>query len=283
MVTIMNHLRPAAAACVIALIAGQSGPAVAEDASPWDGDARSAVRLIAGSRIAGAAEVRAGIEIKLKAGWHTYWRYPGDAGVPPRLDFDGSQNVKSIDVRWPAPRRLPEGDLTTIGYDRDVIFPLAIVPQDPAKPVRLQLKLDYAVCEKLCVPAEAKAEIVITGGPSAHDATLVAAEARVPKKLALGAGSGLSIRSVKRDDGAAKPRVIVDVTSPPGAAVDLFAEGPTAEWALPVPAATGTVDGLHRFAFELDGAPPGGKYRGVLVTLTATAGGNAIEVTTRLD
>ena len=158
------------------------------------------------------------------------------------------------------------------------------MPQDPAKPVRLQLKLDYAVCEKLCVPAEAKAEIVITGGSSAHDATLVAAEARVPKKLALGAGSGLSIRSVKRDDGAAKPRVIVDVTSPAGVAVDLFAEGPTA--GVGIAGTRSRRDSRSvctRFAFELDGAPPGGKYRGALVTLTATAGGNAIEVTTRLD
>ena len=52
--------------------------------------------------------VRAGIEIRLKTGWHTYWRYPGDAGVPPQFDFAGSQNVKSVDVLWPAPQRLPE-------------------------------------------------------------------------------------------------------------------------------------------------------------------------------
>jgi DsbC/DsbD-like thiol-disulfide interchange protein len=283
MVRMMNHLRPAAAACVITLIAAQSCTAIADDASPWDGDARSAVRLIAGSRTPGATKLRAGIEIRLKPGWHTYWRYPGDAGVPPRYDFGGSQNVKSIDVRWPVPRRLPESSLTTIGYDRDVIFPLAIVPQDPAKPVRLQLKLDYAVCEKLCVPAEAKAEIAIADGTSAHDASLVAAEARVPKRLALGAGTDLSVRSVKVDKSAAKPRVIVDVAAPPGAGVDLFVEGPNAEWAFPVPAAAGTVDGLHRFAFELDGAPPGAKYQGTLVTLTATAGTDAIEVTTRLD
>ncbi len=277
-----KHLRPAATACVIAIIAFQGGAAIAADASPWDGDARSAVRLIAGSRT-GAGDVRAGVEIKLKPGWHTYWRYPGDAGVPPRFDFSGSQNLKSIAVRWPAPRRLPEDGLTTIGYDRDAILPLAIVPEDPAKPVRLQLKLDYAVCEKLCVPAEAKAEIMIAGGSSAQDASLFAAEARVPRKLALGAGSGLSIRSIKRDESAAKPRIIVDVAAPPGTAVDLFAEGPTAEWALPVPAGTGTVDGLHRFAFELDGAPPGAKYQGTPVTLTAVAGDEAIEVTTRLD
>src|SRR5262245_15026826 len=116
MIAMFPYLRPAVAACAMALLAV---PAAAEDASPWDGDARSAIRLIAGSRSGGV--IRAGIEMRLKPGWHTYWRYPGDAGMPPRFDFKGSQNIKSVDVHWPAPRRLPEGPLTAIGYDRDVI------------------------------------------------------------------------------------------------------------------------------------------------------------------
>src|SRR6202162_5518798 len=163
------------------------------DASPWDGDARSAARLIAGARPSGrGAPLRAGIEIRLRQGWHTYWRYPGDAGVPPRFDFAGSQNVKAVEVLWPAPRRLPEAGLDTIGYDRDVILPLRVTPQDEAKPVMLQIKLDYAICEKLCVPAQAKAELALAGGRTAQDAALAASEARVPRKVALGTGSALA-------------------------------------------------------------------------------------------
>src|SRR6266481_4213409 len=148
--------------CALSLIAAASAGA-ADDASPWDGDARSAVRLIAGSAGAGKV-VRAGVEIRLKSGWHTYWRYPGDAGVPPRLDFAGSQNVKTVDVLWPAPQRIAEEGLVAIGYTGDLVLPLAIVPEDRTKPVTLRLKLDYAVCEKLCVPAEARAELVINNG-----------------------------------------------------------------------------------------------------------------------
>src|ERR1051325_831663 len=83
-------------------------PARAADASAWDGDQRAAGRLIAGPRRGnGAAAIpHAGVEIHLAAGWKTYWRYPGDAGVPPRFDFSGSRNVKSVAVRWPAPQRL---------------------------------------------------------------------------------------------------------------------------------------------------------------------------------
>jgi DsbC/DsbD-like thiol-disulfide interchange protein len=283
MIAVIDQLRPAAAAWAVFLLAG--GIAVADDASPWHGDERSAVRLIAGSRAAApAAPLRAGFEIRLKPGWHTYWRYPGDAGMPPRFDFSGSRNLKSVEILWPAPQRLLEGGLVAIGYSQDVILPLAIVPHDWGKPVALRLDVDYAICEKLCVPAQGKAALVIATGPSAYDAALTTAEARVPKKVALGEGGELSIRSVHRDDGGAQPRVIVEVAAPPGVAVDLFAEGPTPDWALPVPAAAaGAPAGLRRFAFDLDGAPPGSEYRGALVTLTAVAGDAAIEVTARLD
>jgi DsbC/DsbD-like thiol-disulfide interchange protein len=261
-------------------------------ASPWDGDARSAARLIAGARSSAQdAVLRAGVEIRLKPGWHTYWRYPGDAGVPPRFDFAGSQNVKAVEVLWPAPRRLPEAGLDTIGYDRDVILPLRVTPQEGGRPVRLQIKLDYAICEKLCVPAESKAELALAGGPTAPaaqdaalDSALAAAEARVPRKVALGTAAALAVRAVRREDGGDRPRVLVDVAVPPGASVDVFAEGPTQEWSLPLPAAVdGAPSGLQRFTFELDGAPPGVKYEGATINLTAVTDLDAIEVPVHLD
>jgi DsbC/DsbD-like thiol-disulfide interchange protein len=268
--------------CAASLIAASN--AAAADASRWDGDARSAVRLIAGSSPPDGGPIRAGVEIRLKSGWHTYWRYPGDAGVPPRFDFSQSQNLKSVEVRWPAPQRIPEQGLVAIGYTGDVILPLAIVPQIRGEPVKLRLKLDYAVCEMLCVPAEGKAELVLTAGASSHETALAAAEARVPKRTALGEGSALIVRSVRREDTGRRPRIIVDVAAPPAAEIALFAEGPTADWALPVPAAVdGAPKGLQRFAFELDGAPPGASYDGARIALTAVAGDAAIEVVTRLD
>jgi DsbC/DsbD-like thiol-disulfide interchange protein len=289
MITGVDRLRRTAAPRAIALCAtlltAASPATAADEASRWDGDARSAIRLIAGSPAAGkTAPMRAGIQIRLKPGWHTYWRYPGDAGVPPRFDFSGSQNVKAVEVLWPAPQRIAEESLVAIGYTGDLTLPLVIVPQNAAKPVVVRLKLDYAVCEKLCVPAEGRSELVLAGGPSSLDAVLAAAAARVPQKVAVGQGPALAVKSVRREDGAAKPRIIVDVAAPPGTDAVLFAEGPTPEWALPVPARIGGAPaGLQRFAFELDGAPPGVKYEGAAITLTAVAGDAAIEVATHLD
>jgi DsbC/DsbD-like thiol-disulfide interchange protein len=285
MILVSGRLRLTAAACAVGFLGSVSCPAAAEDASRWDGDIRSALRLLAGSTPAGAAApFRAGIEIRLKSGWHTYWRYPGEAGVPPRFEFAGSQNLKSVDIRWPAPQRIPEQGLIVIGYVRDLILPLGIVPQDRAKPTKLRVKLEYAVCEKLCVPAEGKAELMLPVSRSSHDAALADAEARVPKKLAVGEGSTLVIRSIRREQSPSRGRVVVDLSAPAGTSVALFAEGPTPDWALPVPVAEqGAPAGLHRFAFDLDGAPPGAEYRGAVITLTAIAGEQAIEVSSRLD
>jgi len=148
------------------------------------------------------------------------------------------------------------------------------------------------------VPAEAKLELALNGKgsrlssaqgllsqtSSQLEAALIAAEARVPKKLALGEGAALAVRSVRRENGTPHARVVVDVAAPSGAGVALFAEGPTPDWALPVPAAIdGAPAGLKRFAFDLDGAPPGAKYDGAAIRLTAVAGDEAIEVVTHLD
>jgi len=257
-------------------------PALAADASPWDGSERAAVRLIAGAptKQHGATIHHAGIEIRLAPGWKTYWRYPGDSGLPPRFDFSQSRNVKSVTVLWPAPQRLADEAGTSIGYKHDVVFPLEVTPQESAKPVVLALKIDYAVCEKLCVPADGKAELSLTGNAGEHDGKLRHSQSLVPTTAAVGAESTPSIRAVKREGS----RVIVDVAAPAGAPLDLFAEGPSADWALPVPSPiAGAPSGQQRFAFELDGLPAGAKADGATLTLTATAGEQAVEVTYRLD
>ena len=270
-----------------ALLPLASGAArAADDVTRWDGDARSAARLVAGSQPPTNGVLRAGLEIRLKSGWHTYWRYPGDAGVPPQFDFGASQNLKRAVVLWPAPQRIVEAGGSTIGYLGDVIFPLRIEPLDAAKPVLLRLKLDYAICEKLCVPAEAKVELAlgkgVIKGSTSRDAMLATAETRVPRMAKQGASGALAIAAVRREPNTTPPRVLVDVAA--SGTVDLFAEGPTAQWALPLPTkVAGAPAGQQRFAFELEGLPPGASDRGALLTLTATTPDDAIEVAIRLD
>ena len=105
-------------------------------------------------------------------------------------------------------------------------------------PSSLHVKLGYAICGNLCVPAEADLDLVLSGKAGAEEPALVAAEARVPRRVPLGAratGGGLAVRSVHREPAGAQQRVVVEVAAPEGAPVDLFVEGPTPEWALPLP------------------------------------------------
>lgn len=263
-------------------------PAMAQDASAWQKEAHAATRLIAGTtlKMRQATLLRAGVEIRLDPGWKTYWRYPGDTGVPPTFDFAGSTNVKSAAVEWPAPERFSDGaGGFSIGYMGDVILPLKVAQADPSRPSMLHLKLNYAVCGNLCVPAKASLELALTGR-SADDALLEKAARLVPKRVALGARtrSGLGIRSVQLGSAGGQQRVVVDLTAPSGAPVTLFVEGPTPDWALPLPEPAGGLDRPdRRFTFTLDGVPPGANTKGALLTFTAVSGEDAIEVRTHLD
>jgi DsbC/DsbD-like thiol-disulfide interchange protein len=203
--TVLRQWVTATALTALAAIPGAS-TARAADASIWDGDARSAARLVAGSPVSRGA-MRAGLELRLGTGWKTYWRYPGDSGVPPRFDFAKSTNVKSVTVRWPAPHRFTDDGGASIGYKGGVLLPLEIVPANPAQPVTLRVAVEYAICEKLCIPAAGSAALGL-GAASSFDAALAAAQARVPKPAALGDSAPLAIRSVKREPGSPNPHVV---------------------------------------------------------------------------
>jgi DsbC/DsbD-like thiol-disulfide interchange protein len=273
----------AAALCLTA-------PALAQDASDWDTQPHTAVRLIAGSTVktAGSALLRAGVEIRLDPGWKTYWRDPGDSGVPPSLDFSGSENVKSVSVEWPAPERFGDGaGGNSIGYLDHVILPLRIAAADAGKPSSLHLKLGYAVCRNLCVPVDASLKLALTGD-GAEETAIEKAEIRVPRRVALGQGrsdngKGLAILALRREPGDGHDHVIVDVAAPAGEPVDLFVEGPTPDWSLPLPQ-PGTANGTTRqFTFELDGLPPDTQAKGATLTFTAVSPDDAIEVLAPLD
>ncbi len=265
--------------CMLAACVAAAAPASAADDSAWSQDSRAAIRLVAGSNAGTTTPLRAGVEIKLQPGWKTYWRYPGDSGVPPRFDFSGSDNLKSATVLYPAPHLFSDEGGNSLGYKDTVIFPIVVTPSQANKPVTLRLKLDYAVCEKLCVPAEGQAELTLQRAASSHDSALVAAEARVPKPTKADA-IGLSVR---RLNNAAKPLIAVDLKA--SEPVAIFVEGPTPEWALPIPTPVpGAPAGRRQFNFELDGLPPGTDPKGHFeLTFTVVEGEQAMEVKSHLD
>lgn len=159
-------------------------------ASAWDQGQNSSLRLIAAGRGPSQGVYRAGVEIRLKPGALTYWRMPGSAGAPPVFSFEGSVNLKDAEVLYPAPERFEEEGSEVFGYRGQVIFPLRVAAADPSRPVRLTLRLSYAVCAKICLPVEGNATLDLepsgqgnsAGGVAGAEA-LSAAEALVPHRL----------------------------------------------------------------------------------------------------
>jgi DsbC/DsbD-like thiol-disulfide interchange protein len=252
----------------------------ADDASPWQRDGHSAVRLLAGSR--SGAVLLGGIALRLQPGWKTYWRTPGDSGVPPRFDFSKSDNIEAVTVMWPAPTKFDDGaGGYSLGYRDQVVLPLRIVAKNADKPVTLRAGISYAVCEKLCIPVEANAELAFTSVASTEDSSLFAALDTVPKPANVGDPNPLTIRDVKRDG---KSTVLVDVVSPDARELALFVEGPTPDWGLPVPKLLEhSPPGVKRFAFELDGLPPGVNPDGAALKLTLVGGDRSYEFNINLD
>jgi DsbC/DsbD-like thiol-disulfide interchange protein len=279
----MPALRCSRSAALLALAALTSFSPIgarAQDASPWQKASHAALRLLAGSR--SGSVLLGGIAIQLDPGWKTYWRTSGDSGVPPRFDFSKSENVEAVTVLWPAPMKFDDGaGGFSLGYHDQVVLPLRIVPKSNDRPVTLRAEINYAVCEKLCIPVEATTELTIASVASTEDNVLFAALDTVPKPASVGDPNPLTIRDVKREG---KSMVLVDVLSPDARTVNLFVEGPTPDWGLPVPKllAQGP-PGVKRFAFELDGVPPGTNPEGAALKLTLVGGDRSYEFNINLD
>jgi DsbC/DsbD-like thiol-disulfide interchange protein len=279
----MNAIVPTRATLCVAvaiLLSLFASKARAQDASPWQEDAHSAVRLLAGSR--SGAVLLGGLELQRKPGWHTYWRTPGDSGVPPRFDFSKSDNVEAVTVLWPAPKKFDDGaGGNSLGYVDQVVLPLRIVAKNTEKPVTLRADVNYAVCEKICIPVQANLELSFTSVASTEDSALFAALDTVPKPANVGDPNPLTIRDVKREG---RSEVLVDVVSPDDRPLNLFVEGPTPDWGLPVPKLLDHgPPGVKRFAFALEGVPPGVNPEGAALKLTLVGADRAYEFNINLE
>ena len=192
-------------------------------------------------------------------GWHTYWRYPGDSGVPPhsisrnRKTSNGSTSCgrRRSGCRRPADRRSDT--------HAACCFRCGSSPQDAAQPVRLRLKLDYAICEKLCVPAEGRSELALTGGRSRRMGARSLPKVACRNRCALGEGGELAIKSV-RASGVRASRACWSMSQDlPASICSRKGRRRNGRCRCRQPIA-GAPAGLQRFAFELDGAPTGASY-----------------------
>ena len=238
--------------------------------SPWAQGDKSRARLLAAGGL-GEGRYLAGVEIRLAPHNLTYWKLPGDAGVPPVFSFEGSKNLKSAQPLYPAPRRFPEAGGEAFGYMDEVLFPLWITPTDPTKPVNVRLKLDYATCDKICIPARAELSLDLAPGAGrSEDSTLLQAwMGRIPRP----AGDPAAPRPLLTPDD--KPNVW-RVRFAGQAPTDLFAEGPD-DWFFDTKP---NGDGFDLILAQKPADAPAGP---VELVLTMVSGERAFEARTPLD
>ena len=111
----------------------------------------------------------AALSLSLSPGWKTYWRSPGEAGIPPLFDWSGSDNIASVRLHWPSPSVFHTNGMQTVGYHDQLVLPVEITPIDPARPVTVRLAVDLGVCNDICMPASLSfaGELAAEGAPDA--------------------------------------------------------------------------------------------------------------------
>jgi DsbC/DsbD-like thiol-disulfide interchange protein len=268
---------PGASLIFLTILCGLAQPAAAVDtySSDWAVGLKSSARLITAGLAGGV--LRAGVEIKLADGAITYWRNPGDAGLPPTLSFDGSDNLAQARISFPAPRRLPEtGGGEAFGYDHALVLPIDVDAIDPTKPVAIALKLNYAVCEAICIPAEAKLRLVLPNGEDSASPfadAIAQARAQTPRPVEWG-----SLAADLTATGEKTWRLCLGPQ--PGPKRDLFIEPPEAWWFDVKPDASGTA-GTECFSLNLMQQPTNSALP-VAARLTITGGQGPVETTIAL-
>lgn len=216
--------------CVVGLHAAASDTLAR---GPWEsevsGPATARVRLLDGGMEAAGAHL-VGIEMRLAEGWSTYWRTPGEAGMPLRIDWSRSANLKGAAIAWPAPRqrRMAERDVNV--YDGAVILPVWVSATDPSRAVDLRLDLAYGICSEVCIPASASLTLTIPprrgdAETSPYHALLTGALESVPATASTDAAS---ISGTLLTDGDGATWLIADLPLPwtRGEGLTAFVEGP---------------------------------------------------------
>lgn len=119
------------------------------------------------------------IRLTLPDGWKTYWRAPGEAGIPPRFDWTGSRNLGAVEITWPTPTVMVQDGMRTIVYENQMVLPIEITPRRAGQPVRLRGQLDFGFCKDICIPGTLDFDRVLDG-TAGHNPAIAAAAAQRP-------------------------------------------------------------------------------------------------------
>ncbi|MDD7911293.1 protein-disulfide reductase DsbD family protein [Pseudovibrio exalbescens] len=241
--------------CLSAAVAAT--PAFADRAigTEWFEVEGGAVRLIRASTPEDDGTYKAGLEFQLEPGWHTYWRYPGEAGIPTEANFNGSTNLANAELLFPAPKRYSDGFSTSLIYDGNVILPLKLQRQSDARTTVLNMTVTFGVCQHICIPEQQELSLVLprhTTEDAEADAIIEAAFAKLPAQA--NGNAPVTEIAVVPTDSTPVITFSAPVSTTESTAYDLFVEGPEGSYNS-VPKRLESSDHIARWQLPLTGFP----------------------------
>lgn len=172
----MRHLSFGMKICALPILfAALIAPAAS--AQSWVDDVLQVEVLDGGASADGTH--RTAMRFVLAEGWKTYWRAPGDAGIPPHFSWHGSRNVSATQITWPTPKVFDQNGMRSVGYETELVLPIDVVPSEAGKPVRLKGSVELGVCSDVCIPSTISFDQVLDPTAPRHPA-IVAARSNRP-------------------------------------------------------------------------------------------------------
>jgi DsbC/DsbD-like thiol-disulfide interchange protein len=168
---------------IVVTALGLSLPALCSaraETSAWVDNAGGRMRLVALSPDK-HGKIRAGLQIEPNAGWITYWREPGNSGIPPQITIAPETGVSLDKIGYPIPKHIADGKVDDIGYDAPVTLPLTLTATPGTQEIRAQAFI--GICKEICVPFQADLTVALSAGQSQPEekAILDAADATLPE------------------------------------------------------------------------------------------------------
>lgn len=250
---------------LIALLAAAAPTHAVAASSPWFETDGARLRLVTIAAPDRDGTVRGVLQIALEPGWKTYWKDPGDAGIPPQIDVAASMNVASAEIAFPPPQRFDDGVSHWAGYGASVSLPVRFRVTDPARFTAIDADIFLGVCKEVCVPVQARLSVAPDDG-FGDEAAVVAGFAALPTQPSPDFGI-----SAVRDTGS---ELVAEVNLPEGVdAPELFVVTPSG-WGLKPPVAER--DG-EKMIFRIPVIDrPKAKAEAVQIEYTLVAGGKSV-------
>lgn len=123
----------------------------------------------------GAGTRFSALELVLEPGWKTYWRSPGETGIPPRFDW-ADDGMGAVTLFWPAPEAFEAGGARSIGYHDRLLLPFSVAPGADGPVEDLRAEVEFGLCREVCVPVSVALSAPAAGAPDPAIAAAMAAQ-----------------------------------------------------------------------------------------------------------